>query len=79
MKTKRPYKLPDYEDYRKMSFTRRELKKFLHRHKNLFPEEPIAFDKYDNPYSVDLDKVGRKPISASVSNVAVNKFRPSRG
>lgn len=78
MKTKRSYKLPDYEDYRNKTFTRRELKKFLHRHKNLFPEAPIAFDKYDNPYSVDLDKVSRKPISASVSNVA-NKFRPSRG
>lgn len=69
MKTKRAYTLPDYEDYRNKTFTRRELKKFLHRHKNLFPEEGISYDRYGNPYGVDLDKVIRKPMSAAVSNV----------
>ena len=70
MKTRRIYKLPDYEDFQCLKFTRRELKKFLHRHKNLFDSWGVSFDRNENPYWVKLRNISRKPMRASVCNVA---------
>ena len=58
-----------------MSFTRRELKRFLNRHKNLFASWGVSFDRKENPYWVKLQNISRKPMSASVSNVAANFAR----
>ena len=70
MKTRRTYTLPDYEDFMALKFTRRELKKFLHRHKNLFASWGVSFDRNENPYWVKLYRISRKPMRASVCNVA---------
>lgn len=70
MKARRTYTLPDYEDFMALKFTRRELKKFLHRHKNLFASWGVSFDRNENPYRVKLHNISRKPMRASVCNVA---------
>lgn len=61
MKTRRTYTLPDYEDFIELKFTRRELKRFFHRHQRSLGDR-LDYLYGDKECDVLAKNVSRKPM-----------------